>query len=628
MARALVWMLLGLACSPDQLGCEPRAQSEGGSTSEDVEVEEQPAVVVRGDGETIEYTLRAPDADTHHLEVDAVVPAGGEELLVMMPVWTPGSYLVREYARNVETIRAETLDGSPLEIEKISKNRWRVTGEGELPARIALRYRLYGREMSVRTNFVDHDLLVLNGAPTFLTPVDGDFAYDLVLETPESWTRCVTGLREEAPARWHAVDFDELVDSPIICGDIDVSEVEVNGVPHVLATVGGGAIWDQTRALADVERIIEVQHRFWRTVPYPRYAFLNVLSGGGGGLEHRASTLVMGSRWSTRDDDDYRGWLGLMSHEFFHTWNVKRLRPETLNHFDYENENYVRSLWIVEGITSYYDDLLVRRAGLMTRDQYLGVLSRGLGRLQDTPGRNVQPLSMASYDAWIKFYRPDENSPNATISYYRKGALVAWLLDATIRERAVGKSLDDVMRLAYERYSGETGYTPSDFREVASEVAGEDLSEFFERYVDGTEELDADVALRLLGLRFQPVDEDAEPPAYFGVRTETDHGRLIVEHVPAGSPAYQGGVNVGDELIAIDEERLPANFAGRIARYRAGDEVEVLVSRRGRLRRLSVVMGTRPEDRWTLEVDPAATPVQRRNFQSWLGPESSPDERK
>lgn len=621
MRFTLISILALAACSPDQLGCEARVGAEGSESEGDNElVVELPPVVTRGEGDAIEYTLRVPEPETHYIEVDAIFPAEGESLDLLMAVWTPGSYLVREYARHIENVRAMTLDEEALQIEKTAKNRWRVTGEGALPAQVVVRYRVYARELSVRTSFVDADVGVFNPAATVLTRADRqDLIHSVAIESPESWERCVTAMSEQGGA-YLAADYDELVDSPIVCGDAEVQTVDVNGVQHELASFGGGEVWDDARAIADVEKIIEAQHRFWRVVPYSRYVFLNLLFGGGGGLEHRASTMVMGSRWESRDDDDYRGWLGLISHEFFHTWNVKRLRPTELDEFDYENENYFTTLWVVEGVTSYYDDLMVRRAGLSSRDDYLSVLARGIGRLQDTPGREVQPLSLASFDAWIKFYRPDENSRNSSVSYYGKGSLVAWLLDATIRQATPDKSLDDVMRLAYERYSGERGYTPDEFREVAAEVAGSDLDSFFADYVDGTAELDWEVPLRTFGLRFKPVEESDED-AYLGVHTENEDGRIVVTGVPRGAPAFTAGINVEDELIAIDGERLPHDFAERIARYSPGDEVEITIARRGRLRTIHVTLGMRPEERYELEVDPNATPIQRRNFQAWLGPE-------
>ncbi|HJK91218.1 MAG TPA: PDZ domain-containing protein [Polyangiaceae bacterium LLY-WYZ-15_(1-7)] len=656
-----VAVALLFACSPEQVGCEPR---EGHEAESEVETSEAPPVVTpRGDGTDLEYTLRFPAPQTHYVEVEAVFPveADAEALELMMAVWTPGSYLVREYARHVEGEAARTLDGAPLAITKTAKNRWRVTPlpapaeaaeseEGEdaedadeatpappatLPERVVVTYRLYAREMSVRTNYVDPQLGVLSPAATFLTLPESNAptgapprVHDVRLELPDTWSDCLVALdpvdTEEGARRWAAPDFDALVDAPIACGaDPAVSAFEVNGVPHRFASFGGGEVWDQERAARDVETIVDTQHAFWGVVPYDRYDFLHVLSETGGGLEHARSTLMMGSRWATRDEESYRRWLGLVSHEFFHTWNVQRLRPEVLGPFDYERENYVRDLWVVEGVTSYYDNLLLRRAGLMTREQYVDVLGEDLARYMDTPGREVQSLSEASFDAWIKYYRPDENSSNSRISYYRKGSLVAWLLDTEIRRATGSKSLDDVMREAYARFPADEGYSTEAFRALVEEVAETDLSAFFAGAVDGTAPLDWEPALRFYGLRFRPVDEPDDPPGWLGVRTDGD---LHVEHVRRGSPAHEGGLQVGDELIAFGDERLPGDLAGRLGRYRPGDAVEVLVARRGRLLRVPVTLGLAPADEHQLELDPNATPVQRRNRDAWLGAASAEEE--
>jgi predicted metalloprotease with PDZ domain len=267
--------------------------------------------------------------------------------------------------------------------------------------------------------------------------------------------------------------------------------------------------------------------------------------------------------------------------------------------------------------------LFVRRTELMSRDDYLSVLSRNIRRLQDTPGRLVQSLDEASYDTWIKFYRPDENSRNSAVSYYLKGALVAWLLDAEIRAASGTHSLDDVMRTAYERFPQETGYTSEEFRALATEVAGTDLTEFFRRNVDGANDMDWNLALQQFGLRFRVPEEEEDPKGYLGVGVDASSGRLMVDHVPTGTPAREAGVNVGDELIAMDDRRLPHDLSERLALYRPGETVDLLVSRRGELRRIEVTLGTEPQDTWQLERDPNATPVQRRSFEAWIGPETA-----
>lgn len=618
----VLWLLVG--CE------EPERPRDSGAAPGDEQSEPQRVRPREPLGPTIEYTVRFPEPQTHYLEVEAVFPAdGGDELNLFMAVWTPGSYLVREYARHVEDLQATTVEGERLRVHKTRKNRW-VVQSGDVD-RVVLRYRVYARELTVRTNFVDEDVAILNGAPTFITIRDAlRRPHDVLLVPAEGWEESVTGLEPHDDGRAHhyvARSYDELVDSPIVLGDPALYEMQVRDTPHVLANFGEAGVWDGERSARDVQTLVETQIAFWGDVPYERYVFLNVLTEGGGGLEHEDSTLMLASPWRTRNREDYIGWLGLVSHEFFHTWNVKRLRPKVLGPFDYENEVYTRALWIVEGLTSYYDDLLLRRAGLMTEEEYLERLSKNIGQLQQRPGREVQSLSEASYDAWIKYYRADENFVNTGISYYRKGAVVGFLLDARIRRETGGdRSLDDLMRLAYERYGGEEGYTPQQFRELASEVAGTSLDEFFATAVDSTEELDYAPALDWFGLeRVQP-DEgdeddegDAEVPGYLGVGTTTHGGRLVVTEVPRGTAAHEAGINVDDELIGIGDHRIPpGGLEGRIARYRPGDEVEVLVARRGELRRIELTLGEAPADSWELKLIDMPTASQRRHLESWL----------
>ena len=581
------------------------------------------------DDEPLRYTLRFPAPATHYFEVEADVPTSGRDAVeLMMAVWTPGSYLVRDFSRHVENVRA---DGA---VSRAAKNRWRVETGGA--ARITVRYRVYAREMTVRTSWVDADFAMLNGAPTFLTLADRLGApHEVHIERPEAWTTVETALPAIGPDRFLAPDFDTLVDSPIVIGNPAGYDFEVRGVPHRLVNVDEGGIWDGARARDDVERLVETQAEFWGQVPYDRYLFLNVIAEAGGGLEHKASTLMITSRWNQRVGDRYLRWLELVSHELFHTWNVKRLRPAALGPFDYERENYTESLWIAEGATSYYDGLLVHRAGLSTRKQYLEGLSKMIDSVQRTPGREVRSLSLASYDAWIRHYRHDENSVNSDISYYSKGAVVSWLLDAHIRGVTDGKrSLDDVMRAAYDRFAGPRGYTPTQFRAVVAEIAGASLDDFFRDAVDGTVELDYSAALAWFGLRFAPPDADAKstepkdpPPGWLGLETKSEHGRLVVRQARRGTPAHAAGLNVGDEIIAIDDYRVRADgLDEREKQYRPGDEATLLIARREALRRMKVKFAEKPRDAWKLEVLPAATPAHKARLDAWLGAEKRADE--
>jgi len=569
------------------------------------------------------------------------VPTDGQTgIELMMAVWTPGSYLVREYARNVEALAAKTPEGRALAIEKTRKNRWKIETEGT--ARISVTYRVYGREMVVQSNWIDESFAILNGAATFLT-LSGSLprSHEVSLVLPPTWRRSVTGLLEIPGAPGHryvAQDFDTLVDSPIYVGNPAIYEFEVDGKKHLLVNEGEGAIWDGPRSAKDVEAIVRTERNFWGHLPYDKYVFFNILTEASGGLEHKNSTVLMASRWATRRRPDYLRWLHLVAHEYFHVWNVKRMRPAELGPFDYENEVFTKSLWIAEGLTSYYDRLLLRRAGLSTVEEYLagdppppGADSdqpkTDIEKLQETPGRLVQPLETASFDAWIKLYRRDENTPNTGIDYYTKGAVVGFLLDAKIRSATHGaKSLDDVMRLAYTRYSGEKGYTPQQFRATAQEVAGTDLKDWFHHVLETTEELDYSEAAQWYGLRFGTGNKGnseggnkAPEKAWLGLVTKPESGRLMIIQVKRETPGHTAGFNVGDEILAIDEERvLPEQWSKRMEQFRPQDKVSILIVRRGRLIRIPTTFGQEPVPHWKLEIDPDASEAAKAHRKDWL----------
>jgi len=479
--------------------------------------------------------------------------------------------------------------------------------------------------MSVRTNWVESDFALLNGAPTFITLADlSPRPHEVVINPGAGWKRSITALptMNGGDHRYRAPDYDTLVDSPIVIGNPAVYDFEVDGKMHSLVDVGEGGVFDGARAAKDLEAIVREDRRLWGLLPYDRYVFFNMITESGGGLEHKNSTVLMTNRWSTRTRRAYLAWLQLASHEYFHAWNVKRLRPAELGPFDYENENITRSLWIAEGFTDYYADLQVERAGLQTRDEYLEDLSNTIELLQTTPGRLVQSAEMASFDAWIKYYRPDENSNNTSISYYTKGTVIAFLLDAKIRKATGGaKSLDDVMRAAYQKFAGPKGYTPEEFRAVAEQVAGTNLKPFWESAVESTAELDYSEALDTFGLRFKAApapSADRPPKPWLGISTRTDNGRLVITQVQRNSPADAFGLNVDDEILAIDDFRVrPDRLDNRLEQYTSGDKVSFLVARREQLVRIPVTFGTEAARSWRLELNPAATDTQRRLLDGW-----------
>jgi predicted metalloprotease with PDZ domain len=575
-----------------------------------------------------------PEPNTHLLQVQMRVrgAAGAglpAQLDLVMPVWTPGSYLVREYARHVQDFAAQDESRRALVWRKSNKNTWRVETNGA--REVAASYAVYANELTVRTNELNDRHAFWNNAATLMY-VDGHLSAPSTLRVaPHGNWKIATGLPAIPGERntFRAENFDILYDSPFLVSDFRVLNFEVRGVPHRLVIDGEGN-YDAERLRRDTQKIVESAAQLMGDVPYRDYTFqLMIHPTAGGGLEHLNSTALIWRRFGFRPETAYRDFLTLVAHEHFHAWNVKRIRPDALGPFDYTGENYTRLLWVAEGVTSYYEDLIVRRAGLMTDRDYLARVATAIRNLQNTPGRLEQSIEEASFDAWIKYYRQDENTVNSAVSYYDKGALVALLLDLEIRRRSSGsKSLDDVMRHLYAEFARrDRNFTPEDFQRAAELAAGSSLEEFFRRYVRGREELDYNAALGAAGLQLLTVAADAAqtaaapaPRPYFGANLRQDGDRLLVRDVPAGTPAYNFGLYAGDQIVAVDGYRVgtPDLFNARILERRPNEEVRVSVFRGDELRTLAVRLGARAEEGYRIVPVRNPTPEQARVYQSWL----------
>lgn len=567
----------------------------------------------------IHYQVTFPDAKAHYCEVQLTVDHPPAEMELMMPTWTPGSYLIREYARFIDQEKATNADGEEIPSQKVTKNRWKLTcGETE---KVSFSYRLYCHELSVRTNWIDDELAVLNGAATFLVPVDRvEEKLDVKIVLPKNWPSsvCVLTESEEQPHLYLAENFHQLVDSPILCGDCHIHPFDVGGVPHALVNLGDDELWNAQQATNDLKKLVSAHHQFWGNIPYKKYLFLNIVRGGGGGLEHDNCTMIMSNRYTCRSDRSYKSWLTLASHEFFHTWNVRRLRPEVLTQYDYENEVYLRQLWIAEGITSYYENILAARAGLLNKNDLLSNLSKDIGSIESTPGNKVQSLSDSSFDTWIKFYRPHENSRNTTISYYSRGAVAAFMLDLHIRKATNNeKSLDDVMRAMYEAHV-PSGYSSQQFRQTCSEIAGEDLSSWFEKHIDQPGDFDYPNCIDFLGLEFEPSRSGKE--LGIGASFSDSAGKTTVRSVAVGSPAHQAGLDTGDEIIALSDVRIDAaGFAREIKEMNEGDIIQLLIARRGKLKSVPVALESKQSQSFKLRDIKEASPEQDARQRDWLG---------
>ena len=590
----------------------------------------------------ISFTVAMPRPHTHLFEVEVAIKRtadGPQEEQLVMPVWTPGSYLVREFARNVQDFTASSAANQPLKSEKINKNTWRVVTNGAREWHAT--YRVYANELSVRTSELNSSHAFWNNA-NLLMYLEGflNNASTVHVLAPDVW-KVATGLPPVLGQKntFRAENFDVLYDSPFEASNFKTLVFNVKGIPHRIVIDGDGN-YDPERMRRDVQKIVETEVETMGEIPYHDYTFiLHLRANAGGGLEHLNSTALgyprFGFKIQTGDratsaspaaavtfERDYRGFLSLVAHEFFHLWNVKRIRPDALGPFDYTKENYTKLLWVAEGITDYYADLSVRRAGLITENEFLTATARAIQNLQNTPGRKEQTVEESSFDTWIKFYRQDENSINSQVSYYDKGAILGLLLDLEIRQRSKNaKSLDDVMRYLYvEFFKKNRNYTPADFQKACELMAGSNLEDFFNRYVRGMEELNYSVALEAAGLRLDTTSTGADEKVDFGADVTDEEGRLMVRRVYAGSPAYEQGLNAGDQIVALDNMRVTKDFfTARMAEKKPGDLVNLTIFRFDDLSNLLIKLGERREGTYRIVPLPNQTEAQKRVYRSWLG---------
>ncbi len=563
-----------------------------------------------------------PNPTNHLFEVTLQITGWtGATLDLKMPVWTPGSYLVREYARHVQDF-APASGNQALLWKKMGKNHWQIaTADTDS---ISVSYRVFANELTVRTNHLDATHGYFNGAALFFfVPGLEDQPITLRIHPPYPTWQVATALPAcpDQANTFIAADFDTLVDSPVEIGTHSLHSFDILGKPHQLAIWGKGNA-DPERIIADTQAVIQKEAEMFGGLPYDRYLFLLHLSAQGfGGLEHKESCALNYPRLGFQSKDKYQRFMQLVAHEFFHLWNVKRIRPKSLENFDYETENYTPSLWFCEGATSYYDLAIPFRAGLYNAKTYVQELNKELTRYLSIPGRTVQPLSESSFDAWIKLYRRDANSDNSQISYYLKGEMVAFLLDLLIRARHNnGRSLDDVMREMWLQFGkDEIGFTPSDLRQVVESVADQDLSDFFHLTLESTDDLPFATYLQMFGLALKASGAN-DQPAFTGMTVVADQQTTKVKFVEIDSPAQQAGIDAGDELLAIAGFRITADtFSDRIKDYQPGDRVPMTIFHSDELITCDVTLTEPRPNRYQLVPVPNPSPEQRQRFEGWLG---------
>ena len=620
---------------------------------------------VRDQPAAVRYRITPIDPKGHLFEVvcdiDDPEPAGQR---LSLPAWIPGSYMIREFARHIVSIDA-ACDGRPVDLQKQDKHTWQAEA---CDGRLRIRYRVYAWDASVRAAHLDETHGFFNGTSVFLRVAGHEDApHEVDLRPPtgragRGW-RVATTLPEHGAARhgfglYRAADYDALIDHPVEMGTFRLETFEAEGVPHEIALTGVLPRLDAERLNADLALLCSAQIRFFGALPdegprpkrrardaqapFDRYVFLTAVSGEGyGGLEHRASTALATSRDALPAPGDatsaggnaaYLTFLGLVSHEYFHSWNVKRIKPAVFARYDLAQENYTRLLWIFEGFTSYYDDLFLVRTGLATPQQYFGLLAKTVDDVMAGPGRLVQSVADSSFDAWVKYYRQDENTPNAVVSYYKKGSLVALCLDLHLRDQSRGRaSLDDAMRLMWTRYGRDfydgarRGLAEDGFASLVEEATGVDVRDVVERWAYGTEDLPLDALLARAGLVLG--SGGGRATASLGARLAVAGGDTRFATVVHGGAAHEAGLSGGDVLVALDGLRVPAGkAAAMLGRYRGGDVVEVTAFRNDVLmtRRVTLTTAQGPAT-----ITRADKPGRRAAglCSQWLGQEAAADTR-
>ena len=544
----------------------------------------------------------------------------GETQDFKMPVWTPGYYRVMDYAKNVKDFKAEDGAGRPLAWEKTAKNAWRVRA-GKAPA-IVVSYDVYAFARFCADSYLGDDGGFITPAGVFMH-VAGHLKdpVTLTVRPDPAWERVSTGL-EEVPGRpfsFTAPDFDTLYDCPLLIGSQEVLAFEAAGRPHTVAAYDLGS-FDRAKFTGDLKKIVEAAAALMGDLPYRHYTFL-IIGPGGGGLEHMNSTAVALDPASLSNARGYQGWLSFIAHEYFHLFNVKRIRPLALGPFDYDRENTTNMLWFSEGVTVYYEFILLNRAGLMTRGEVLERLGSTIAGYENAPGRRHQPATLSSFDTWTGFFGRGEHAANTSISYYDIGCGLGLLLDLRIREASEGRSsLDDVMRTLYRTFDKEKkrGFSDREIREVCERAAGVPLDEIFDVYAATVREWDYAKYLSWAGLAVDLEPHPATGP-WFGASTRDRSGGAVISSVEHDSPAALAGLSAEDEILALDGKRVDQrSLSGALGGLKPGDKIKVLYSRRGGVRETEVVLGTKTER--SFKITPLAGPTARQKalLDGWL----------
>ena len=571
---------------------------------------------------SIDYALKMPKPQNHYFEVEMKISkVSGKFLEVKMPVWSPGSYMVREFSKNVNLVKAFGENGAKLDVVKTSKNTWRIHVKGVNEVKI--NYEVYSFELSVRTSFLDQSHGFVNGSSVFMY-VEGEkeTGGKLDIYPHEDFNVITTALpkpkdsiRYENAKTYAFVNYDHLVDCPIEIGNQDVFEFMAAGVKHTVSMYGVGN-YEVEKLKKDMKRVVETATAVIGENPNKNYTFIiHNVTDGQGGLEHMNSTTLSVNRWGYQGKD-YMDFLSLVAHEYFHLWNVKRIRPIELGPFNYDQENYTTLLWVMEGFTSYYDELLMRRAGYLTEQEYIQKINSILNYVEGSEGSRVQPVAHASFDAWIKGYRPNENSANTTMTYYSRGQLIGAVLDAKIIAKYEGtKSLDDFMRMLYVRFYKHKGrgFTEEEFEEALSDFMGEDMKPFLMNYIFDTKVPNYKEIFNEIGVN---IDYTGVKKPYFGMSYSKD-GTPVVKSIRTNSEAENAGVSVNDEIIGFNGFRVDGDaIEASLSALKKGDEFNLFVSRDQILMDIVCKMGEKEIPAYKMSINSSSTNTQYCTY--WL----------
>lgn len=568
----------------------------------------------------LKYILSFPKPHSHYMDVEMHIShIDTKELFLQMAVWSPGSYLIREFQKNIDKVDC-IINNETIRLEKQNKNTWRLPTNGT--SSVTIRYSVYCFEYSVRTNFVDDAHALINGAPTFLYIKEQEnLEAEIEIKPFDKWNNISTALPIKESNKWVRVakNLDELIDSPIEIGNHISYFFNAANVSHELAVYGKSNA-NIEKLIHDLKSIIETEVSIFGSHPCEHYIFIiHNTDSSYGGLEHAHSSVNHIVRWNY-NSEGYQQTISLLAHEYFHLWNIKRIRPKAFIPFNYNVENYTELLWFFEGVTSYYDDYICYRAGVTSKEKFLHIVANNINEVINTGGADTQTLAEASYDTWLKYYRRTENSLNSQINYYTHGALVAMIFDIMIIHATHGKKcLDDVMQKLYSEYlqQPDKGVTNKDILETLNIISGLDFEPYFQKYIFTCTLPDVGFFFELLGIELNNKTE--EDTVFLGLSTQWKEGKLFISKLDKNYGAYKNGLSAEDEIIAIDGFRVTKDFSSIYAHKQVGETIDVLVSRQGIVKAYTIQLTEDKRQIFSLSISENKSDEQAILLRKWLG---------